>query len=87
MLTFWHWYIGTKRYLNFHCVVYIFQQPFVYFSRLASWAEKFDSELLRLTVGEEDITKASQLAEVSISKLLFFCQLTLGNILARYNKR
>ena len=87
MLTFWHWNIGTKRYLNFHCVVYIFQQSFVYFSRLASWAEKFDSELLRLTVGEEDITKASQLAEVSISKLLFFCQLTLGNILARYNKR
>ena len=87
MLTFCHWHIGTKRYLNFHCVVYIFQQSFVYFSRLASWAEKFDSELLRLTVGEEDITKASQLAEVSISKLLFFCQLTLGNILARYNKR
>merc|ERR1712223_1639134 len=38
-------------------------RPFPSEQRLASWAEKFDSELLRLTVGEEDITKASQLAE------------------------
>ena len=34
------------------------------FFRLQSWADKIDKELLRLTVGEGDLTGASQLKEV-----------------------